>query len=327
MVVPVALAVLGPGASPWGLGQSSTADSPGRTPKKPTSAHTAALTPQERQAQKHYLVAVEALKNGDLTTALQELNAAAKLAPKNALIWYNLAVVESKSGDAKTALIDVQKASDLGLPNSIQHDADELEAKLTYATRQEALSSKLAESFRPVQNSNIDSPCGEKYRFQATTTWQLSGSTLVAHVVMSYTFFVNMNNRWADTSSNEQFTRDDYTVSFADLDTNVEAGTRASSQWVWPLGNCGLYSVYVKAKDGKFILLTRTAGVIQRMKVQGQDQPEDRQENNQRIATNDMIGLYSSLEEAKRTAQALSETIRLFQAGPSGPVGQNWPSA
>jgi hypothetical protein len=300
---------------------AQSSSSSAQTTKKPAQSRT--LTPQEKEAQKHYLIALEALKNNDLTTALQELNAAAKLAPKNALIWYNLAVVESKSGNANAALDDVQKASNFGLPNPIQHDADELEAKLTYETRQAALSSKLAEIFRPVQNSSVNSQCDELHRAQVTTTWQLSGSALVAHVAASYTFFVSANNRFGDYGSTEDFTKDDYTVNFADLDPNVEAGTRLSSQWALPGANCGLFSVYVKAKDGKFILLTRVSGRIQRMRVQGQDQPESHQEGNQRIATGDMIGVYSNLDDAKTTAQALSETIRLFQGGLSGSIEQH----
>ncbi len=133
MAVPIALAVLGPGASPWGLGQSSTTGSSGQTPKKSTSAQSAALTPQEKEAQKHYRIALEAIKNNDFTAASDELKTAADLAPKNALIWYNLAVVESKKGDSKSALEHLQKAESLGLPRNLQNDAEQLDAKLSYA--------------------------------------------------------------------------------------------------------------------------------------------------------------------------------------------------
>ena len=47
--------------------------------KKSTSAEPAALTPEEREAQKHYRIALEALKNGDLATASDELTSAAEL--------------------------------------------------------------------------------------------------------------------------------------------------------------------------------------------------------------------------------------------------------
>ena len=100
---------------------------------------SAALTPKEKEAQKHYRIALEALKNDDLATASDELTSAAELAPKNALIWYNLAVVESKKGDeSPLALQHLQKANSLGLPSSVKSDAEELEAKLSYDEKREA---------------------------------------------------------------------------------------------------------------------------------------------------------------------------------------------
>jgi hypothetical protein len=64
------IGLLGPGGTPWVLGQSSTAGSSGQTAKKSTSAHTAALTPEEKEAQKHYLIALEAIKNNDFPDRL-----------------------------------------------------------------------------------------------------------------------------------------------------------------------------------------------------------------------------------------------------------------
>ena len=208
---------------------------------------------------------------------------------RDALIWYNLAVVESRSGDAKTALFDVEKASNLGLPNSIQHDADELEAKLTYETRQAALSSKLGELFRSVQTQVSTRPApASRDHIQAATTWQLNDFVLAAHLAYSDEQRFDMNNRFGDYGSKEDFTKDDYTVNLADLEANVEAGTKVSRMWAWPLADCSLYSVYVKAKDGKTILLTRTAGDVQRMRVQGQEQPRkpfERTPNGSRATT------------------------------------------
>lgn len=138
MAVPIAFAVLALDGSPWSLGQSSTAGSSGQTPKKSTSAQSPTLTPQEKEAQKHYRIALEAIKNNDFTTASDELKTAADLAPKNALIWYNLAVVESKKGDSKPALDHLQKAEGLGLPKNLRDDANQLEAKLTYEVKRDA---------------------------------------------------------------------------------------------------------------------------------------------------------------------------------------------
>lgn len=106
-----------------------------QTPRKSVRSQPTALTPQEKEAQKHYRIALVALENNDLSTAQQELKAAADLAPGRALIWYNLAVVESKKSDPVSALNDLQKAENLGLPKSQQTDADHLEAKLTYEAR------------------------------------------------------------------------------------------------------------------------------------------------------------------------------------------------
>jgi Tfp pilus assembly protein PilF len=96
------------------------------SPQQPRTAGTTAtaLTPEQKEAQKHYRIALEALKNNDFSTAADELIAASKLAPKNALIWYNLAVVESKKGDSASALQHLHKAQSLGLPKSVQDDAD-----------------------------------------------------------------------------------------------------------------------------------------------------------------------------------------------------------
>lgn len=67
-----------------------------------------------------------------------ELTTASTLAPRNALIWYNLAVVESKKGDPAPALEHLKKAESLGLPKNLHNDADQLEAKLSYDVKAEA---------------------------------------------------------------------------------------------------------------------------------------------------------------------------------------------
>lgn len=114
------------------------AQSSQQTPKKSPSAQSVPLTPQEKEAQKHYRIALEAIKNNDFSTASDELKAAAELAPKNALIWYNLAVVESKNGDSAPALEHLQKAETLGLPKTLRNDADQLDAKLSYEAKRRA---------------------------------------------------------------------------------------------------------------------------------------------------------------------------------------------
>ncbi|MGB8099751.1 MAG: hypothetical protein WCF17_21560 [Terracidiphilus sp.] len=89
---------------------------PQQPPKKAASAQSSPLTPQEREAQKHYRVALEAIKNNDFSMAADELKAASEFAPRNALIWYNLAGVESKKGDTKSALEHPQETENLAVP-------------------------------------------------------------------------------------------------------------------------------------------------------------------------------------------------------------------
>ena len=92
----------------------------------------APFTPEEKEAQFHYKVAVTALKNDDLEVAASELEKAAKLAPNNALVQYNLAVVKSKNNKPAEALVNLKKAMELGLPSTEAAQADDLLVQLTY---------------------------------------------------------------------------------------------------------------------------------------------------------------------------------------------------
>lgn len=87
---------------------------------------------QTNQAEFHYKVALAALKDDNLDIALKELQEAARLAPANALIQFNIAVVEDKKGDHTRAMDSLRRALTLGLPGELQAQADELRATLTY---------------------------------------------------------------------------------------------------------------------------------------------------------------------------------------------------
>jgi tetratricopeptide (TPR) repeat protein len=89
-------------------------------------------SPPDKEARRHYLIALEALKNDDLTVALDELKQAATLAPNNALIWYNIAIVESKKGQPKSALDHLHKAQALGIPPAQSEDVEALDSHLSY---------------------------------------------------------------------------------------------------------------------------------------------------------------------------------------------------
>src|ERR1017187_9084025 len=165
ILVQLGVAVLVSTGSSSFLGQSSTESPSGQTAKRSTNIQSLTLTPQEREAQKHYRIAQEALKNNDLSTASDELKTAADLAPKNALIWYNVAVVESKKGDSTVALEHLEKAESIGLPKNLQNDADQLEAKLSYEIetdkkkrveqqKAEEFSSKLSDITKSIKGAN-----------------------------------------------------------------------------------------------------------------------------------------------------------------------------
>jgi hypothetical protein len=104
---------------------------------KPATQPT--LTPDEKEAQFHYKVALTALKNNDLEIATKELEQAAKLAPNNALVQYNLAIVTSKRGKPAEAVADLKRAIDLGLPSTEAAQADDLLVQLTYEVQKTAV--------------------------------------------------------------------------------------------------------------------------------------------------------------------------------------------
>jgi hypothetical protein len=87
---------------------------------------------EEREAKQHYKVAQEAMQHGDVDVALEELQKSAVLAPRNAIVWYNIAILESKKNEPKAAMDHLTKAQTLGLPPELQESASDLAAKLSY---------------------------------------------------------------------------------------------------------------------------------------------------------------------------------------------------
>lgn len=125
--------------------QSSTSPSsqPGskkKAAKASDAEPTKPLTPEEKEAQFHYKVALAALEDGNLEIAGRELESSAKLAPNNALVQYNLAVVKSKNARPAEALINLKRAIDLGLPSDQAKAADDLLVQLTYQSQKSASS-------------------------------------------------------------------------------------------------------------------------------------------------------------------------------------------
>jgi tetratricopeptide (TPR) repeat protein len=69
-------------------------------------------------AQRHYQAGLAALEKGDLAAAEEEMQAAARLAPKDALIFYKLAVIQSKRGEWEAGIKSVSVAQKLGFRRS-----------------------------------------------------------------------------------------------------------------------------------------------------------------------------------------------------------------
>jgi hypothetical protein len=117
------------------VGESMSQSTSGSKSTKTSAGNTtppASLSPDEKEAQFHYKVALTALKNNDLEIAASELEKAAKLAPNNALVQYNLAVVKSKNNKPAEALVNLKKALEIGLPSVEAAQADDLLVRLTY---------------------------------------------------------------------------------------------------------------------------------------------------------------------------------------------------
>jgi tetratricopeptide (TPR) repeat protein len=79
-------------------------------------------------AQRHYQAGLAALEKNDLAAAEEEMQAAAKLAPKNAMIFYKLAVIQSKRDEWQPALKNIDAARKLGLPKNLEDEALQLAA-------------------------------------------------------------------------------------------------------------------------------------------------------------------------------------------------------
>jgi hypothetical protein len=315
--------------------QVAAQSSPQQTPKKSASGQSATLTPQEKEAQKHYRIALEAIKNNDFTTASDELKTAADLAPKNALVWYNLAVVESKKGDSAPALEHVQKAERLGLPKNLQNDADQLEAKLSYEIethkkkrieqqKAEEFSSKLSDITKSIKGANYKcdygnaGAAGQQGTEGGYTAWKLQNSLL-----MIDTDFYVYNNSILIPRSDWRFETQDskhkYEANLVDLrpEVTVQSG----------VGHCAFYQLTIQSKPGKYLKDEWTTATFTQDTIRRERQPEDTHGGSKTSATQapytDHIW-YSNLDAANATAQALSQAI-LFAQGQSAQTSEYSP--
>ena len=81
-------------------------------------------------AQRHYQAGLAALEKNDLAAAEEEMQAAAQLAPKNAMIFYKLAVIQSKRGEWEAGIKSISVAQKLGLPKKLRDTANQLGAEM-----------------------------------------------------------------------------------------------------------------------------------------------------------------------------------------------------
>ena len=87
-------------------------------------------SPDSKEARAHYQAGLAALERNDLDAAEEEIQAAAKLAPKDALVFYKLAVIQARREEWKTALKNIDAARALGLPKNLDEEALKLAADI-----------------------------------------------------------------------------------------------------------------------------------------------------------------------------------------------------
>jgi hypothetical protein len=81
-------------------------------------------------AQRHYQAGLAALEKNDLAAAEEEMQAAAKLAPKDAMVFYQLAVIQSKREEWEAGIKSISVAQMLGLPKKLEDAANQLGAHM-----------------------------------------------------------------------------------------------------------------------------------------------------------------------------------------------------
>jgi len=95
-----------------------------------TSAAAAQTTDAASGARAHYQKAVAAIATDDWSTAKNELTQAKRLAPRNALVSYDLALAYQHTGQTKSALAELNRALQLGLPPEQEKAAESLKQQL-----------------------------------------------------------------------------------------------------------------------------------------------------------------------------------------------------
>ena len=166
-------------------------------PREVAASLALAQTAGAQEAEPHYQTAVLALKDGNLAIAADEMNAAAKLSPENALVLYGLAVVEARNQQPELALPNIEKALQLGLPEKESAAAQTLVASIRYAIKKNEAEQKLVTPTKLWGSYDVplDQPVQEFQErgahtvFQSTVPvsrqmflWKIDGSsTIIGH--------------------------------------------------------------------------------------------------------------------------------------------------
>jgi tetratricopeptide (TPR) repeat protein len=281
---------------------------PQQPPKKSASTQSSALTPQEKEAQKHYRVALEAIKNNDFSTAADELEAASQLAPKNALIWYNLAVVESEEGNSKPALEYLEKAEALGLPKTVQDEADQLEAKLSYEAKRKELSDRIHAALNGIGQQFS---CTLNERGSQSGSWAITNDG-TCHIGVAWNSQVVSDLRTNNLGFGVIWTRhynEQYQFNLADAlpDVNVSQNDRMFQ-------NCDAdgHWVVVAAKEGKTFSVAVNYPEDHEYWSQGTRQSSNTDNDFRRMDVKKDIYMYfKGSDAAKDAAGRISDAIRL----------------
>jgi tetratricopeptide (TPR) repeat protein len=114
------------------------------------------------QAKQHYQNAVTAIAKSDWPSAQKELLQAEKLAPRNALVHYDLGLAYSNTGQNDSALSELNRALELGLPPEQKLAAVGLKQRLGGKSTAES-SASLAETIDFIKDKIIGSEATYKF--------------------------------------------------------------------------------------------------------------------------------------------------------------------
>jgi hypothetical protein len=125
------------------------------------------VTAGAAEAKEHYQNAIAAIAKSDWKTAQTEFQQVVKLAPKNALVHYDLALAYSHTDQIKSAQAELNEAIQLGLPAERKQTAEELGQRLEVMDQTQKLEVKSWVMI--IQRQGDDLVIGEEYAIENRT--------------------------------------------------------------------------------------------------------------------------------------------------------------